>query len=99
MVLSMPPTTLKLPPQLRERIRALVADTDESVHSFMLKAIEHETTRAEQRKDFVADALEARADFAQTGLGYEARDVHAHMRARAAGKPSSRRPKAKRWRG
>jgi predicted transcriptional regulator len=94
----MPPTTLKLPPQLRERIRAIVADTDESVHSFMLKAIEQETARAEQRKGFVTAALEARADFAKTSLGYEAHDVHAHMRARAAGKRSPR-PKAKRWRG
>ncbi|HEY5922223.1 MAG TPA: hypothetical protein VIV11_11155 [Kofleriaceae bacterium] len=64
----------------------------------MLNAIERETARAEKRKAFVTEALEARADFAKTGLGYSAREVHAHMRARAAGKRSAR-PKAKRWRG
>ena len=94
----MPPTTLKLPAELKERIRAVVAKTDESVHSFMLKAIERETVLAEHRKSFVADALEARAEFARTGSGYDARDVHAYLRKRAAGK-RPRRPKVKRWRG
>lgn len=94
----MPPTTLKLPPQLKERIRAVVSGTGQSVHSFMLDAIERETTLAEQRKSFVADAVEAREDFARTRLGYDAKEVHAHFRAQAASKRSTR-PKAKRWPG
>lgn len=94
----MPPTTLKLPAELKQRIQSVIADTDESVHSFMLKAIEHQTALAEKRKAFVADALEARAEFARSGTGYDAREVHAHFRARVGGKRSSR-PKAKRWRG
>lgn len=93
----MPPTTLKLPPQLRERIRAVVADTDESPHAFMIRAIERETQLAEQRKEFVADALTARAEFADSRTGYSAREVHAHLRARSRGQKSAA-PKARRWR-
>jgi predicted transcriptional regulator len=94
----MPPTTLKLPAELKQRIRSVISGTDESVHSFMLKAIERQTMLAEHRKAFVADALEARAEFARSGMGFDAHAVHTHLRARAAGK-RSRRPKAKHWRG
>jgi predicted transcriptional regulator len=94
----MPPTTLKLPAGLKERLQAVVADTGESVHAFMLKAIEQATIQAEHRRSFMADALEARAEFARTGMAFDAREVHRYARARAAGKPA-RRPKAKRWRG
>ena len=94
----MPPTTLKLPPGLKERIQAVVSGTDRSVHSFMLEAIERETTLAEKRRSFVAEAREAADDFDRTGLGYDADEVHAYFRARAAGKRVPR-PKAKRWRG
>lgn len=93
----MPPTTLKVPPELKQRIAAVVSRTGDSAHGFMLRAIEHETQLAEQRQSFVADALEARADFQRTGTGYDASDVHAHMRARVAGKRTAP-PKAKRWR-
>jgi len=94
----MPPTTLKLPAGLKERLQAVVADTGESVHAFMLKAIEEATVQAEHRRAFVADALEARAELARSGTGFDAHEVHRYARARAAGKPA-RRPKAKRWRG
>src|SRR5258708_9632345 len=94
----MPPTTLKLSEELKDRIRAIVTDTGESMHSFMLKAIERETRLAEHRKSFVADALEGRADFERTGTGYDAHEVHEYFRAPTASKRPSR-PKAKRWRG
>jgi len=94
----MPPTTLKLSAELKERIRAVVEGTGRSVHAFMLEAIERETTLAEQRKSFVADAIAARDEFARSGTGFEAREVHAYFRARAAGKRAAR-PRAKRWRG
>lgn len=93
----MAPTTLKVPPELKQRIQAVVARTGDSAHAFMLKAIEHETQLAEQRQSFVADALEAREDFQRTATGYDATEVHAHLRARIAGKRTAA-PKAKRWR-
>ncbi|MGE5182010.1 MAG: hypothetical protein ACM31C_08105 [Acidobacteriota bacterium] len=88
---------MKLPAELKQRIRAVISGTDESVHAFMLKAIEHETALAEQRRGFADDARRAEADFDRTGLGYAADDVHAYVRARAAGK-KPRRPKARSWR-
>lgn len=93
----MPPTTLKVPAELKQRIQAVVARTGDSAHAFMLQAIEHETQLAEQRHSFVSDALEARADFQSTRIGYAAAEVHASFRARAAGKRAAA-PKAKRWR-
>ena len=93
----MPPTTLKVPPELKQRIAAVVARTGDSAHAFMLKAIEHETQLAELRQSFVAEALEAREDFQRSENGYDAKEVHAHLRARAAGRRTAP-PKAKRWR-
>lgn len=93
----MPPTTLKLPPQLKQRVQAVAQRSGRSVHAFMLDAIEHETTLAEAREGFVSDALEARDEFQRTRSGYDAADVHAYLRARVAGKRAAL-PKARRWR-
>jgi len=91
------PTTIKLPPALKQRILALVKETGQSLHAFMLEAIEEKTGLAEQRWMFVRDALEAEREFEQTGIAYEAADVHRYFRARAAGKRAAR-PKPKTWR-
>jgi predicted transcriptional regulator len=91
-----PPTTIKLPPELKERIEAVVRETGQSAHAFMLEAIERETRLAEQRQSFVEAALEARAEFARTGAGYDAHEVHAYFAARARGKRATR-PKVKLW--
>jgi predicted transcriptional regulator len=91
------PTTIKLPPSLKKRILDLVDETGQSVHAFMLEAIEEKAELAERRRAFVRDALEAEREFEKTGLGYDAADVHGYMRARAAGKRAPRaKPKA--WR-
>lgn len=86
----MPPTTLKLPVELKRRIQALVEGTGQSAHAFMVAALERETQLAEQRRSFLADALAAREEFARTGIGYRAEDVHARARARAAGRKTAR---------
>lgn len=91
-------TTLKLPPELKERVASVVKGTDKSPHAFMIEAIEEQTRRAELRKGFVADALAAREDALQTGKAYTLEDVKRYYAARVAGKPA-RRPRLKRWRG
>jgi len=93
----MPPTTLKLSAELKQRIQTAAKAAGTSPHAFMLAALERETQRAEQRRSFLADALAARADVKRTGTGYDAAEVHAHLKARAAGKRTPR-PKARRWR-
>lgn len=93
----MNPTTLKLPAELKKRIAALIEGTGQSMHAFMVEAIAQQTLSAERRKTFIADAIEAKEDMERTGVGYEGRQVHAYMDARAQGK-KLRRPKAKPWR-
>ena len=91
------PTTIKLPPSLKKRILALVDETGQSVHAFMLEAIEEKAELAERRRAFVRAAVEAERELEKTGLAYDAAEVHRYLRARAAGKRAAR-PKPKAWR-
>lgn len=90
-------TTLKLPPDLKDRISKVVEGTGQTAHAFMVDAIRAQTERAERRREFTAAALAAREEFARTGTGYAMDDVHAYVKARAAGKKTPK-PKLKRWR-
>ena len=90
-------TTLKLPPDLKDRIAKVVEGTGQTAHAFMVDAIRAQTERAERRRAFTSAALAAREEFARTGAGYAMEEVHAHVRARAAGKKTAK-PKLKRWR-
>jgi predicted transcriptional regulator len=90
-------TTLKLPDELKERVADVVDGTGKSAHAFMVEAIEQQTRLAEQRKQFVADALAARQEFRRTGKAYAFEDVREYFTARVAGKPA-RRPRLRRWR-
>ena len=93
----MTPTTLKLPPELKERVSALVEGTGQSMHAFMLEAIARQTLQAERKKSFVAEAREALAESERTGTGYASEEVHAYLGKRVQGKKVPR-PKAKPWR-
>jgi len=89
--------TLKLPPELKDRVTSVVKGTDKSPHAFMVEAIELQTTLAEKRRAFVSDARKALAHAMRTGKGYTLEDVKAYYAARAAGKKATR-PRLKRWR-
>jgi predicted transcriptional regulator len=89
--------TLKLPPELRERVASVVKGTEKSAHAFMVEAIEQQTTLAEKRKEFVALALARRREFERTGKGYALEDVRRYFAARITGK-RARKPRLKRWR-
>ena len=91
-------TTLKLPAELKERVASIVDGTGKSPHAFMIEAIEQQTRLAEQRKEFVADALKARDHAMSTGKAYALDDVKRYFAERLAGK-AARRPRLKRWRG
>jgi predicted transcriptional regulator len=94
---SVVPTTIKLPKQLKDRIGNLIERTGQSMHAFLLEAIEQRTAEAERRREFVAAAMEAREEMSRTGKGFPAGEVHAYVRSRAAGKRAAR-PRAKSWR-
>lgn len=89
--------TLKLPPELKDRVASVVKGTEKSPHAFMVEAIEQQTALAEKRKAFVASALAARRNFMRTGKAYAFEDVRKYFTARIAGKPA-RKPRLKRWR-
>jgi predicted transcriptional regulator len=95
---AMPATMIKLSNELEARVANVIDGTGQSMHAFLLEAVERQTRTAEQRRTFVEDALASRTEALQSGTGCEADAVHAHLRARAAGRKSTR-PKARSWRG
>jgi predicted transcriptional regulator len=78
-------TSLKLPDSLKQRVNTLAELAGKSPHAFMVDLIAEETDRAEKRYAFIQSALEAKKDFDATGLGYDADEVHAYMRAKIKG--------------
>ena len=85
-------TTLKLPAALKDRIAPLAESAGKTPHAWMVEAIEAQAGAAEKRQRFVAAALAASSRVKKTGLVFRSEDVHAYIRAKAAGgKP--RRPK------
>lgn len=90
-------TTLKLPPDLKDRVTKVVTGTGQSPHAFMVEAIERQADRAELRKRLVAEALAAEKEVQRTGQGFAATEVHRYMESRARG-GKAMRPKAKQWR-
>lgn len=90
-------TSLKLPAELRERAAAAARLQHLTPHAFMVQAIEQAAAAAEQRADFIAEAVESRRQALATGQGFDASEVHAYLRRRVAGQASDR-PDAKPWR-
>ncbi|MBA2352511.1 MAG: hypothetical protein M3Q32_06090 [Pseudomonadota bacterium] len=94
---TMPATTIKLPVALKERVSALIKGSGQSMHAYLLEAIEQQTELAERRRSFLNEAVAARKQILRSGKGYAAHEVHLYMESLAQGKKTSR-PKAKAWR-
>jgi predicted transcriptional regulator len=88
-------TTIRLPPKLRARLRAIAKETDRSVHSLILEAVEKHAAYEEQMRKLVNEALAADADIERTGVVYKADEVHAWARRMAEGVAT---PRPKPWR-
>jgi predicted transcriptional regulator len=87
-------TSIKLPPEPRERVAAVAEGAGVTAHAFMVAAVEQATALAEKRAAFVASALQARAEYVYSGEYYAADAVHDYFTKRAAGaKP--KRPRAR----
>jgi len=78
-------TSLKLPDALKQRINTLAELAGKSPHAFMVDVIAEQTERVEKRYAFIQSALEAKKDFDQTGIAYDADEVHGFMHARIKG--------------
>ena len=90
-------TTLKLPPELKDRISKVIEGTGQTAHAFMIDAIRAQTANAEKHREFTSAALAARKEFARTGAAYAMEDIHPYIKLRAAGKKTTK-PKPRRWR-
>jgi predicted transcriptional regulator len=90
-------TSLKLPRRLKSRVERIARRSGESPHAFMLRALESQVEAMERYETFLDDGMRADDAMQQSGLGYEAKDVHAYLEAKARGR-AVRRPKAVRWR-
>jgi len=90
-------TSLKLPRRLKSRVERVARRSGESPHAFMLRALESQVEAMERYQTFLDDGMRADEAMQQSGVGYEAKDVHAYLEAKARGRVV-RRPKAVRWR-
>ena len=91
-------TNLMLPAMLKDRIDRLAKQTGETPHALMVRALESQVESMERHEDFVKDAVAARKEMEESGLGYAGEDVHKYLRAKARGR-KARRPKPVPWRG
>ena len=88
-------TTIRLPPKLRARLRAIAKETDRSVHSIIVEAVEKHAAYEEQMRSLVKEALAADAEMDRSGEVYPAEDVHAWAERIAQGDSA---PRPKPWR-
>lgn len=90
-------TSLKLPDELKQRAIAAAEQQGVSPHAFMVSAIEQAARAAEQRRSFISEALAAEQEALESGLAYDAGEVHQYLRARLHDN-SATPPTAKPWR-
>ena len=90
-------TSLKIPSELKTRIEKLAQKSGKTTHAFVLSALEEYVSRSELAEQFLEDAIAADDQMQRSGLGYDAREVHAYVTAKAQGQ-RARRPRVKRWR-
>ena len=90
-------TSLKLPDEIKQRATLAAQQQGVSAHAFMVSAITQATAAAELRARFVSDALAAKTQMFETGLGYPAAESHAYLKARVAN-TNATKPQAAKWR-
>lgn len=83
-------TTLKLPDELKARIAPLAESAGKTPHAWMVEALQAQAELAEMREAFLSEALASAAETDAGGPLYAMEDVHAYIRARAAGKKAAR---------
>ena len=87
-------TTIRLPPRLRARIRALARQSGRSAHSLIVEAIERHAAYEEKIRSLVNDAMASDDELQRTAEVYRAEDVHAWMVRLSKGEAA---PRPKPW--
>jgi len=88
--------TIRLPEALKQRVDAAARKFSKTPHALMLLLIEQGIAQAEQRASFIAEALEADAEFERTRLGYDADEVHAYFESLGKGE-KAKKPRLRKW--
>lgn len=78
-------TSLKLSDSLKERVVKIAADSGKTAHAFMIEAIAEHTERVEEDSALMARAEASLKHYQETGIGYDADDVHNYLRAKIQG--------------
>ena len=86
MLTIMSTTSIKLPDDIKQKANAAALDFGITPHAFMVEAIRKATLAAEKQAAFIAEAQAARTATLQSGLGFAAADVNAHLRQRISEK-------------
>lgn len=84
----MPPsatTSLKLDPELKERVQRLASTRRRSAHWILREAVEQYVSREEKREQYRAEALAAWNDYQATGLHVTAEEADAWLKKLEAG--------------
>jgi predicted transcriptional regulator len=90
-------TTLRVPPDLRDRILRLAEESGTTAHSFMLEAIAERVASEELRRGFLNEGNDRLANMLENGLGIEWADMRDYLGNRTAGRHPSP-PTVKKWR-
>jgi len=86
MLIIMSTTSIKLPDDIKQKANTAALNLGITPHAFMVEAIRKATHAAEKQAAFIAEAQAARSATLQSGLGFAADDVHAHLRQRISEK-------------
>jgi len=78
-------TSLKLDPEMKQRVQRLAAAQRRTAHWIMREAIEEYVDRQEKRAQFVRDGLAAWEDYQTTGLHLTEEEADAWLDKLAAG--------------
>jgi len=90
-------TTLRLPPDLRDRVSKLAEQSGKTSHSFMLEAIAERVANEELRRGFLNDGNVRLANMLDAGIGIEWTEMREYLRHRTA-ETVAAPPKVKKWR-
>jgi len=91
----MPTTTIRLDDELKTRVAAAAKRAGKTSHAFILEAIAGTVEQAELKNQFRREADERWAKILDRGKTVRWDEMRTYLTARAAGRPSVRRPRAR----
>ncbi len=87
--MSMPATSLRLDPAIRERVQRLASARQQTPHCILREAVEQYVEREEKREQLRQDAQAAWADFQTSGLHATAEEVDVWLARLEAGEDAA----------